>query len=135
VSFDYKNQVFPDMQTPVPPGWHSAYFPDRSPESQLGADGYESDFHPPDPFTGRLWAGAKMDWNHLNRLKVGDQAVMYSFLEKAELKKSRLGESAMVWSVKDIYNQDGWAMRERRCLVFLPEQKEPNIATKEIKGK
>ncbi|KAI8642755.1 hypothetical protein BD408DRAFT_343556 [Parasitella parasitica] len=119
---EFNSSRAPKKGTLVPPCWHHVYFPPRALESDLASDGYETEFFPPEPFSQRMWAGAKMNWSMKNPLKVGDQAQMTTILDHAELRQGRMGESAMVWINKDISNQHGWAMREQRCLVYHPKQ-------------
>lgn len=121
--------LFVDENTPkkgtvLPPCWHHVYFPPRTQEHNLADDGYETTYFPPKPFSQRMWVGAHMNWNLDNPLKVDDKAKMTTALDRAELRQGRLGDSAMVWINKDIENQHGWSMREQRCLVYHPEQKE-----------
>ncbi|KAK4516910.1 uncharacterized protein ATC70_000237 [Mucor velutinosus] len=119
---EINNNTIPRNSALVPPCWHHVYFPPRTLESDLALDGYESEFFPPEPFSQRMWVGAKMDWNPANPLRVGDEAHMTTALDHAELREGRMGESAMVWINKDISNQMGWSMREQRCLVYHPKQ-------------
>ncbi|GAN04053.1 acyl-CoA dehydrogenase [Mucor ambiguus] len=128
------SDAIPRKSTIVPPCWHHVYFPPRTLESDLAPDGYESEFFPPEPFSQRMWVGAKMDWNPKNPLRVGDEAHMTTALDRAELREGRMGESAMVWINKDISNQLGWSMREQRCLVYHPKQTTTN-ASRGIKVK
>lgn len=123
----------PEKSTLVPPCWHHVYFPPRTLESKLALDGYETEFFPPEPFSQRMWVGAKMEWSAKNLLRIGDQAHMRTVLDHAELRQGRMGESAMVWINKDISNQHGWSMREQRCLVYHPKQTNTN-ASRGIKG-
>lgn len=119
---DYGNSEWPKDGTVLPPGWHHVYFPPRTQEKDLAADGYEREFFPPKPFCQRMWAGASFQWNTKNPLKVGDEITMRTYLDRAEVRVGRLGQSAMVWINKDINNQLGFSMREQRCLVYHPEQ-------------
>lgn len=123
----------PKKSTLIPPCWHHVYFPPRTLESELALDGYETEFFPPEPFSQRMWVGAKMEWGAKNPLRVGDQAHMKTILDHAELRQGRMGESAMVWINKDISNQHGWSMREQRCLVYHPKQANAS-ASRGIKG-
>ncbi|CAO0796616.1 unnamed protein product [Mucor circinelloides] len=119
---EIKNDTISKKGTIVPLCWHHVYFPPRTLEKNLAPDGYESEFFPPEPFSQRMWVGAKMDWSPKNPLRVGDEAHMTTALDHAELREGRMGESAMVWINKDISNQHGWSMREQRCLVYHPKQ-------------
>ncbi|KAI9282356.1 hypothetical protein BY458DRAFT_537791 [Sporodiniella umbellata] len=109
----------------LPPAWHHVYFPPQSQEEDLALDGYEREFFPPKPFSQRLWGGAGFKWNVANPLKVGDKIEMKTKLAKVDFKEGKHGESAIVWLNKDIYNHQGWSMREQRCLVYLCEQIKP----------
>lgn len=121
-SSEYVDEKIPKNKTLVPPCWHHAYFPPRTQEHNLASDGYETSYFPPKPFSQRMWVGAQLDWSLENPLKVGDKVKMTTTLDRAQLRQGRMGDSAMVWIDKDIENEDGWSMRERRCLVYHPEQ-------------
>ncbi|KAG2213430.1 hypothetical protein INT47_009104 [Mucor saturninus] len=128
-SSDFLNEKIPPKGTIVPPCWHHVYFPPRTQEPDLAADGYETSYFPPKPFSQRMWVGAQLTWSVDNPLRVGDQNVMMkTSLDHAEVRHGRMGDSAMVWINKDIENQHGWSMREQRCLVYHPEQPSANVA-------
>ncbi|KAI8364418.1 hypothetical protein BD560DRAFT_333282, partial [Blakeslea trispora] len=120
------HEVNPTVLAPngtiLPACYHHVYFPPRTPESELAHDGYETDFFPPAPFSQRMWAGAELSWSQTNPLSIGDQAKMTTQLDTVQLSEGRMGESVKVWINKDIENQHGWCMRERRCLVYHPTQ-------------
>ncbi|EGN95966.1 hypothetical protein SERLA73DRAFT_59745 [Serpula lacrymans var. lacrymans S7.3] len=67
-------------------GHHLVFFHPRNPESTLRADGTDTDFCPPEPFTRRMWAGGSMIWNRNSPLLVGSKATAVSTLEKIEKK-------------------------------------------------
>ncbi|GAB5589725.1 hypothetical protein Unana1_04625 [Umbelopsis nana] len=118
---EYKHDRIPPNGTPVPPAWHLVYFPPRFTEKELASDGYELNFKPPKPFVHRMWAGARLEWNRDNLLRIGQNATMNSKLADVQVNTGRRGESAFVWIDKDIHNEHGWSMRESRCLVYVQE--------------
>ncbi|KAG0173793.1 hypothetical protein DFQ28_008128 [Apophysomyces sp. BC1034] len=118
----------PIPRTIVPATWHHVYFPPRTPENALAADGYETEFCPPPPFVQRLWAGAHLTWSKANPLKIGDSCSMNTTLERVDYYPHN--DSLFVYLNKDIMNAQGWSMREQRCLVYLTEQ--PTAANRSI---
>lgn len=135
---EYKHDRIPPNGTPVPPAWHLVYFPPRFTEKELASDGYELNFKPPKPFVHRMWAGARLEWNRGNLLRIGQNATMNSKLADVQVNTGRRGESAFVWIDKDIHNEHGWSMRESRCLVYVQEPTEGGdreTPAKCIKGK
>lgn len=118
-SVSFKHSILPTTGTVVPATWHHIYFPPRTVESDLASDGFENDFHPPEPFVERMWAGARLEFNPVNPLRVGDEATMVTRVNRIETKQGgRLGDSVLVWLDKDIHNDQGWAVHEQRCLVY-----------------
>ncbi|CDH53889.1 hypothetical protein RO3G_16341 [Lichtheimia corymbifera JMRC:FSU:9682] len=118
-SVPFKHAILPAAGTVVPATYHHIYFPPRTVESELAADGFENDFHPPEPFVERMWAGARLEFNPVNPLRVGDEATMVTTVNRIETKQGgRLGDSVLVWLDKDIHNAQGWAVHEQRCLVY-----------------
>ncbi|KAG2185315.1 hypothetical protein INT44_002105 [Umbelopsis vinacea] len=118
---DFKHDNIPPEGTIIPPAWHLVYFPPRFTATELASDGYELNFKPPKPFVHRMWAGAKLEWSRDNLLRVGQKATMKSKLADVQVNAGRRGESAFVWIDKDIYNEQGWSMKESRCLVYVQE--------------
>ena len=118
---EYKHDQIPPEGTVIPPAWHLVYFPPRFTENELASDGYELNFKPPKPFVHRMWAGAKLEWSRENLLRVGQKASMKSKLADVQVNAGRRGESAFVWIDKDVYNEQGWSMKESRCLVYVQE--------------
>lgn len=128
------NENVPEVGTAVPPCWHHVYFPPRALEQNLASDGYESEFFPPEPFVQRMWAGAKMEWAVNNPLKIGDRATMITALDHAEIKTGRLGDSAFVAINKDIFNDQGFSMREQRHLAYFTKQADTSGPPRGVKG-
>ncbi|KAI8990148.1 hypothetical protein BDB01DRAFT_780181 [Pilobolus umbonatus] len=129
------NEVVPEKGSVVPPCWHHVYFPPRTLENDLAADGYETDFFPPKPYSQRMWVGASMTWSPDNKLRVGDKATMTTSLHQATPHTTRMGDSVLVWINKDIENKEGWSMREQRCLIYHPELKGVTVTPKSIQAK
>ncbi|KAF8921258.1 hypothetical protein CPB85DRAFT_1270033 [Mucidula mucida] len=69
-----KPYTAPKPHTALGYGHHFAFFNPRIPEALLGPDGTDSEFGPPEPFTRRMWAGGKMNWNNDKPLLVGHKA-------------------------------------------------------------
>jgi 3-methylfumaryl-CoA hydratase len=135
---EYKHDIIPPDGTPLPPAWHLVYFPPRFTENELASDGYELNFKPPNPFVHRMWAGARLEWDRKNPLRIGQTATMKSKLADVQVNEGRRGESAFVWIDKDIHNEHGYSMRESRCLVYVQEPTDGGdraTPAKRIKGK
>ncbi|ORZ02578.1 hypothetical protein BCR43DRAFT_429678 [Syncephalastrum racemosum] len=109
----------------LPSTYHHIFFPPRTYEHELAADGYETDFVPPAPFVKRLWGGAEMTYDVSNPLCIGDQVQMTTTVERVERRGEGETGSVAVWLNKDIENIHGWSMREQRLLVYVHEN-EPN---------
>ncbi|KAG9294975.1 hypothetical protein G9A89_017769 [Geosiphon pyriformis] len=109
----------PPEGTPVPPNYHLAYFPPRVYESQLADDGYVTTHSPPSPFLRRMWAGGELSFNNQNPLRVGQIVNMETRCRDIKLKNGSQGESVFVWVDRDLSNENGWSMRDTRCLVYI----------------
>jgi hydroxyacyl-ACP dehydratase HTD2-like protein with hotdog domain len=108
--------------TPVPPGYHLAYFTPNGTEAELGADGSDTTFNASAPFTRRMWAGGKMTWASDVSLRVGDEVEETTELLSATPKKSRsAGEMVLVEVEKKFWGPKGLALTDRRSWVFRPE--------------
>ncbi|KAH7249478.1 hypothetical protein B0J15DRAFT_400484 [Fusarium solani] len=115
----------PVAGTPVPPGYHLAYFTPNGTEGGLGADGTDRTFNASAPFTRRMWAGGKMQWSEPSSgalLRVGDEVEERTRLLSAVPKKSRsAGEMVLVEVEKEFWGPKGLALTDRRSWVFRPE--------------
>ena len=110
---------FPLMGTPVPPGYHLAYFTPAALPAELGIDGTDISYSPAEPFTRRMWAGGSIHWEKGNSLRIGDVAVETTKLVSAEPKVTRTGEEMIVVGVKKTFeNAKGLALVDRRDWVF-----------------
>lgn len=109
--------------TPLPPGYHMAYFTPTSHNSELGPDGTDLAFSPPAPFTRRMWAGGFIRWRKDHPLRVGcSLATETSRLVSAVVKRNRAGEEMIVVGVEKEY-RDGTdkgevSLVDRRDWVF-----------------
>lgn len=130
----------PATGTSVPPGYHLVYFTPNGLERDLGADGTDTSFNAPSPFTRRMWAGGEMKWPSANDphaksaiLCVGDEAEERTRLVSAVTKKSRsAGEMVLVEVEKEIWGPRGLAVVDRRSWVFRPEL-EPHDQVRPLK--
>jgi hydroxyacyl-ACP dehydratase HTD2-like protein with hotdog domain len=115
----------PPDGTPIPPGYHLAYFTVPILESRLGLDGSDRIVNPLEPFTRRMWAGGELEWNQnpKNFLRVGQIVQETTKLLSAEPKLSRLsGDEIVVVGVEKTYETDkGIALIDRRNWVFQKE--------------
>ena len=107
--------------TPLPPGYHLAYFTPAALPGGLGQDGTDISFSPAEPFTRRMWAGGRLSWEKENPLRIGDEATETTKLVAAEPKITRAGEEMIVVGVEKTFeNVGGLALVDRRDWVFRP---------------
>ncbi|RKP36774.1 hypothetical protein BJ085DRAFT_14864 [Dimargaris cristalligena] len=106
-------------QAEVPPNWHLIYFPDAFTETELSADGYDATYAPPAPYLNRVWAGGELEWSPTNPLQVGQQAAVTSECSSMDTKHSaRLGPLVFVTLLRQIQNDRGWSVTEKRSLAY-----------------
>ena len=112
--------------TPLPPGYHLAYFTPAALSGDLGRDGTDISYSPAEPFTRRMWAGGQIHWEKENPLRVGDEAIETTKLVSAEPKINRAGEEMIVVGVEKAFeNGKGLALIDRRDWVFRPQLSGP----------
>ena len=105
--------------TPLAPGYHLVYFTRAALQDHLGKDGTDISYSPAEPFTRRMWAGGRIDWEKENPLRIGDDATEITKLVSAEPKVTRTGEEMVVVGVEKIFeNAKGFALVDRRDWVF-----------------
>ena len=107
----------PKAGTPLPPGYHLVYMAPASLEDDLGADGTDKTFNPPDTFTRCMWAGGSMAWSKQNPLRIGEDVEEWTLtrLISAVPKTSRSGhEMVLVEIEKELANSNGVALTDRR---------------------
>ncbi|KAI1827763.1 hypothetical protein F4861DRAFT_287061 [Xylaria intraflava] len=109
--------------TPVPPGYHLAYFTPAGVEAELGEDGTDSVFNAPAPFSRRMWAGGRMRWlGDGVALRVGDVVEERTRLVSAVAKRSRDGgEMVLVGVEKGFWGPRGLAVVDERSWIFRSE--------------
>lgn len=113
--------ALPQSATPVPPGYHLAYFTPAFAESELGADGTDTSYNPESPFTRRMWAGGEVLWprgadGKPNPLRVGQRVQETTRVLSAEPKAvKKTGEEMIVVGVeKEFANEHGVSIIDRR---------------------
>ncbi|KAL2813530.1 hypothetical protein BJX63DRAFT_393998 [Aspergillus granulosus] len=123
--------------TPLPPGYHLAYFTPAFLETELGADGTDASYNPSHPFTRRMWAGGEVSWPRdasgglVNPLRVGQKVTETTRVLSAEPKIVRkTGEEMIVVGVeKEFANEAGVAVVDRRNWVFRKALPPPTPST------
>ncbi|KAF9941712.1 hypothetical protein BGZ65_002068 [Modicella reniformis] len=119
---------------PLPVNWHHAFFPPMIGEADLGQDGYDMAHAPPAPFLARMWAGGGVEQNPSNLLKIGQEMMMKTKCTGVDIKQSRSGETMVFVSLeKLIENEHGWALTDRRTLVYM-EKDEKRVNTSNPKN-
>lgn len=121
-------QEEPVQGTPLPAGYHLAYFTPAQLPGILGQDGTDASFNPEAPFTRRMWAGGSVHWpgadpnsSAKHYLKVGDEATETTKVLSCEAKTiKKTGESMLVVGVeKEFRNgQDELCVVDKRNWVF-----------------
>jgi hypothetical protein len=116
----------PPAGTPLPPGYHLAYFtPAGVAEADLADDGTDGGLGVP-PFVRRVWAGGSLRWvPGAPPLRVGDVVEERTRLVGAEAKRSRGGSGAggemvLVEVEKEFWGPGGLALVDRRSWIFRP---------------
>jgi hydroxyacyl-ACP dehydratase HTD2-like protein with hotdog domain len=111
-------------KTSLIPSEHLCFFTPRVRQSILGKDGSDTSFNPPGGiFTRRMWAGGEMIFEKDNPIQIDDQGWEKTTVEEAkwkELKNGR-GEMIVVWVKKEIGNEKGLCLTDRRSWVFQPK--------------
>ncbi|KAL5047064.1 hypothetical protein BDW71DRAFT_180954 [Aspergillus fruticulosus] len=125
--------------TPLPAGYHLAYFTPAFLENELGADGTDTSYNPAQPFTRRMWAGGEVCWprdsdGRVNLLKIGERVTETTRVLSAEAKVVRkTGEEMIVVGVeKEFANGAGVAVIDRRNWVFRKAL--PPLSTKQTQN-
>lgn len=134
----------PAQGTPLPAGYHLAYFTPAQLPGILGLDGTDASFNPEAPFTRRMWAGGSVAWpgadpgssadNHY--LKVGEDATETTKVLSCEAKTiKKTGESMLVVGVQKEFrdSKDNLCVVDKRNWVFreaLDPSKEAKIPVK-----
>lgn len=120
------DQAPPKDGTPLPPGYHLAYFTPAVLPLDLGPDGTDLAFSPEKPFTRRMWAGGELQWSRDNLLRVGDVVTEITKLLSAEPKITRTGDEMIVVGVEKTFkNATGVALVDKRDWVFKKGLLEP----------
>ncbi|RVX72225.1 hypothetical protein B0A52_04429 [Exophiala mesophila] len=129
-------EVEPKQGTPVPAGYHLAYFTPAQLPGVLGLDGTDASFNPEAPFTRRMWAGGECEWPGAGPvvgggagsdtrayLRVGEVATEVTKVLSCEVKRiKKTGEDMLVVGVeKEFRNgKDELCVLDRRNWVFRP---------------
>ncbi len=102
----------------LPPGWHSLYFLDAKPASELGPDGHpkRGGFLPPVPLPRRMWAGGRIEF--VAPLRIGSTIQRDSEILSIETKHGRSGSLVFV-TVRHIISANGKpAINEEHDIVY-----------------
>ena len=118
----------PVQGTPLPAGYHLAYFTPAQLPGILGRDGTDASFNPDSPFTRRMWAGGSVHWpgadpsqSSPQLLRVGDTATEVTKVLSCEPKTiKKTGESMLVVGVEKEFrnSKDELCVIDRRNWVF-----------------
>lgn len=103
--------------TPLPPGYHFAYFTPAFLEKDLGKDGTDKTLNPLPPFTRRMWAGGEMEWKQspAKLLRMGSTVTETTRIKSAEAKQLKSGEPMILAGLEKTFEtKDGVGLVDRR---------------------
>jgi 3-methylfumaryl-CoA hydratase len=103
---------------PLPPLWHWIYFLEGLPPGELGRDGHPARgaFLPPVPFSNRMWAGGRVDFEAA--VPLGAALEKRSRVQSVEHKHGRSGDLVFVTVLHEILVDGRRAIREEHDLVY-----------------
>jgi 3-methylfumaryl-CoA hydratase len=124
------NDIFPSSNTPldkvisegtaIEPNFHLLYHPSHLPETELGKDGYDPDFAPPNPYIDRVWAKGKLEFNPQNLIKVGQKVDLKTKTHQiTQSSSSTKGPIFSVELLKEYTNSLGNCLNEYRTLSYF----------------
>lgn len=118
----------PAAGTPIPAGYHLAYFTPPQLPGSLGIDGTDTSYNPDSPFTRRMWAGGSIQWPGADptsggsaHLRVGDVATEVTRVVSCEPKViKKTGEAMLVVGVVKEFldSKDNVCVVDNRNWVF-----------------
>ncbi|KAK2466881.1 hypothetical protein APHAL10511_001139 [Amanita phalloides] len=126
----------PQESLPVEYGHHLIFFHPRTPESMLRTDGTDPVLCPPNPFTRRMWAGGRFEWNNVNPLLAGSKATAITTIENVAKKGFEDGKPMVFIDQKIEIVPDGCSkpsLTEIRSHVYLPQTSKPRSKPREVK--
>ena len=103
---------------PVPPAWHSMYFPTVARRSGLGPDGHpeRGGFLPPVALPRRMFAGARTVYHQ--PLRAGETIRREGEVVDIQTKTGKSGELVFVLIRYRIFGADGLALDEEHDIVY-----------------
>lgn len=107
----------PVKGTPLPPGYHWAYFTPTFLEQDLGIDGTDKPLNPLAPWTRRMFAGGELVWKQdpARLLRVGSTVTEITRIVSAEAKTMRDGKGMILAGLEKTYESDnGVALVDKR---------------------
>ena len=113
------NDGAPVDGTPLPPGYHFAYFTPAFLEKDLGKDGTDRTINPLPPFTRRMWAGGEMEWKQspATLLRIGQTVKETTRVTSAEAKQLKSGEPMILAGLEKTFEtENGVGLIDRRLV-------------------
>ena len=104
--------------SPLPPGWHWAFFPEITPLSGIGRDGHQAlgEFLPPVTLPRRMWAAGDIKITKL--MVIGETVTKSSTIVSVEEKTGRSGELVFVAVRHQFSGDKGADMQETHQIVY-----------------
>jgi hydroxyacyl-ACP dehydratase HTD2-like protein with hotdog domain len=103
--------------TPLPAGYHFAYFTPQFLEKDLGKDGTDKTLNPLPPYTRRMWAGGTLEWKQFpaKLLRIGQIVTEITRITSAEAKENKSGDSLILAGLEKTFETDnGVALVDKR---------------------
>ena len=113
-----RDDPLPRNGDPLPVLWHWLYFLPVHKHSEIGPDGHSKrgGFLPPVPLPRRMWAGSRLQFNHL--LRIGDRIERLSTIADVSHKSGRSGDLVFVKVQHEISDPQGVAIQEEHDIVY-----------------
>ena len=107
-----------EENSPLPPGWHWAFFPDITALSGIGRDGHQAlgEFLPPVALPRRMWASGNL--RIAKPLIVGETVSKTSTILSVEEKHGRTGQLVFVRVGHEFAGDRGGDMDEEHQIVY-----------------
>lgn len=120
VTLNRENPI-PAEGDPVPPGWHSIFFPRLNLTRDLSSDGMASEIEdgPPSPLPRRMFAGNNMRFHQ--PFRIGDHVTKEISIASVTPKEGRSGKLVFVTIGVKITGPSGLVMEDDQNLVYREE--------------
>lgn len=124
-----RDDPWPGLGAPVPPGWHWLFFLEAVPLHAIGPDGHAArgEFLPPVPLPRRMYAGGRMRF--LQPIRIGDTIERTAEIADVALKRGRTGPLAFCTVRHTVAAGAGVSVLEDQNLVYRDAAKPGDVIT------